>query len=138
MRASYKSVTIDCKLVVLNCEGPSLCGCDLLQKLEIQRAPHLHIVSQSAKLKLECQGAAPVMDQYADLFTEGVGLIKGPPARLHIKDGATPRFCKEEADQEDEAQIVLTLDQWDQPAVPLKELQALAVNDESRPCQSSA
>nr|XP_054923536.1 uncharacterized protein LOC129383201 isoform X2 [Dermacentor andersoni] len=36
----------------------------------------------------------------------------------------------DEADQEDEAQIVLTLDQWDQPAVPLKELKALAVPDE--------
>lgn len=94
MQASYKSVTVDCNLVVLNCEGPSLCGRDLLQKLEIQGAPLLHIVSQSAEVKLESQGAALVMGRYADLFTDGVGLIKGPPARLHIKDGATPRFCK--------------------------------------------
>ncbi|XP_072142882.1 uncharacterized protein [Dermacentor andersoni] len=47
---------------------------------------------------------------------------------------------EDEVDQEDEAQIVLTLDQWDQPAVPLKELKALAVAEEvlsqSLPCQT--
>ncbi|XP_075730853.1 uncharacterized protein LOC142774348 [Rhipicephalus microplus] len=112
-----------------DCEGPSLCGRDLLQMLETQGAPLLHIASLSSDGKLESRTAAPVLEQYADLFAEGLGAIKGPPARLHIKDGATPRFCKEEVDQEDEAQV-LTLDQWDQPALPWKELQALAVADE--------
>ncbi|XP_075723906.1 uncharacterized protein LOC142765983 [Rhipicephalus microplus] len=112
-----------------DCEGPSLCGRDLLQMLETQGAPLLHIASLSSDGKLESRTAAPVLEQYADLFAEGLGAIKGPPARLHIKDGATPRFGKEEVDQEDEAQV-LTLDQWDQPALPWKELQALAVADE--------
>nr|XP_054922684.1 uncharacterized protein LOC129382568 [Dermacentor andersoni] len=99
-------------------------------KLEIKGVPLLYITSQSAEVKQQSQGAAPVMEKFADLFTEGLGLFKGPPARLHIKDGAIPRFCKDKTDQEDEAQIVLTPDQWDQPAVPLKELKALAVADE--------
>ncbi|XP_049276050.1 uncharacterized protein K02A2.6-like [Rhipicephalus sanguineus] len=94
MQASYKSATVDCDLVVLDCEGPSLCGRDLLQMLETQGAPLLHIASLSSDGKLESRTAAPVMQQYADLFAEGLGTIKGPPARLHIKDGATPRFCK--------------------------------------------
>ncbi|XP_037279677.1 uncharacterized protein LOC119172626 [Rhipicephalus microplus] len=94
MQASYKSATVDCDLVVLDCEGPSLCGRDLLQMLETQGAPLLHIASLSSDGKLESRTAAPVLEQYADLFAEGLGAIKGPPARLHIKDGATPRFCK--------------------------------------------
>lgn len=32
--------------------------------------------------------------QNADLFTEGTGLIKGPPVRLHIKTGSSPKFFK--------------------------------------------
>nr|XP_054923030.1 ATP-binding cassette sub-family C member 3-like [Dermacentor andersoni] len=132
IKAWTDASTTDPKMVALSRHMwvGGLIGLCILDETRNKGAPLLQITSQSTEVKLESQGAAPVMEQYADLFTEGLGLIKGPPARLHIKDGATPRFCKEEAEQEDEAQIVLTLDQWDQPAMPLKELKALAVADE--------
>nr|XP_037284925.1 uncharacterized protein K02A2.6-like [Rhipicephalus microplus] len=69
------------------------------------------------------------MDRYSDLCTEGVGLMKGPPVRLHIKPGVTPKFFKELQDDEDAAEYVLVVDQWDEPAVPMKELQALTQSD---------
>lgn len=94
MKASYMSVEVDCTLTVLDCEGPSLCGRDLLQKLAAEGTPVLHVMTLPSGIsQREPAGAGAIMEEYADVFTEGLGLSKGPPARLCVKDAATPRFC---------------------------------------------
>lgn len=35
-----------------------------------------------------------IFTDYQDIFTTELGLMKGPPASLHLKDGAIPKFCK--------------------------------------------
>ncbi|XP_075732178.1 uncharacterized protein K02A2.6 isoform X2 [Rhipicephalus microplus] len=35
-----------------------------------------------------------IVDDYHDVFSKDLGLIKGPPATLQLKEGAVPKFCK--------------------------------------------
>lgn len=94
MRVCHKSAEVDCNLIVLDCEGPLLCGRDLLQKLQEQGAAVLHVAAPPLGASPESPPAPAVLDRYSDLCTEGVGLMKGPPVRLHIKPGVTPKFFK--------------------------------------------
>nr|XP_037288773.1 uncharacterized protein K02A2.6-like [Rhipicephalus microplus] len=94
MRVCHKSVEVDCNLIVLDCEGPLLCGGDLLQKLQEQGAAVLHVAAPPLGSSPESPPAAAVLDRYSDLCTEGVRLMKGPPVRLHIKPGVTSKFFK--------------------------------------------
>lgn len=35
-----------------------------------------------------------LLGEYGDVFSTDLGLIKGPPASLQLKETATPKFCK--------------------------------------------
>lgn len=45
MKAHYMSAEVHCNLTVLDCEGPSLYGRDLLQKLAAEGTPVLHVTT---------------------------------------------------------------------------------------------
>lgn len=90
LQVSYKAATVPCSLVVLGCHGPNLCGRDLLQKLNAEGHSLCHV----AALTLPKSTDTTIKEEFADLFTEGLGLVKGPPARLLLRDGTSPKFCK--------------------------------------------
>lgn len=95
---SYQAVTVDCNLMVLNCKGLSVCRRDFLQKLDGTGMTVLHVKAQPNTAS-SVSPAAPalalaLLNSYAGLFTKGTGLVKGPPARIHLKSGATSKFCK--------------------------------------------
>nr|XP_037291095.1 uncharacterized protein K02A2.6-like [Rhipicephalus microplus] len=101
----------------------------LVKKLQEQSAAVLHVAAPPLGASPESPPAPAVLDPYSDLCTEGVGLMKGPAVRLHIKPGVTPKFFKELQGDEDAAEYVLVVDHWNEPAVPMKELQALTQSD---------
>ncbi|XP_049270340.1 uncharacterized protein LOC125757993 [Rhipicephalus sanguineus] len=130
MPVSYEGTTVQCTLTVLDCDGPSLCGRDLLKKLTDERIQVLNVYPQPSRSSQAQEVILKLLQKNADLFTEGTGLMKGPPARLHIKTGSTPKFFKEpEAETENLTDMVLLIDQLDKPAVSHKELQALTEAD---------
>ncbi|XP_075728639.1 uncharacterized protein LOC119176573 isoform X2 [Rhipicephalus microplus] len=130
MPVSYEGTTVQCTLTILDCEGPSLCGRDLLKKLTDECIQVLNVYPQPSRSSQAQEVIPKLLQKNADLFTEGTGLMKGPPARLHIKTGSTPKFFKEpEAETENLTEMVLLIDQLDEPAVSHKELQALTEAD---------
>ena len=74
-----------------------------------KRAPPLLGRSWLLKLKLDWKSLIPepqysistdtdvggfLHQEYADVFAPGLGTAKGPPAKLHLKEGVHPKFCK--------------------------------------------
>lgn len=95
MKANYMSTEVDCNLTMLDCGGPSLCGRDLLEKLAAEGTPVLPVTTPPSVASQQREaGIGAIMAEYADIFTKGLGLVKGPAAKLYIKDTAVPKFCK--------------------------------------------
>ncbi|XP_075550253.1 uncharacterized protein LOC142583647 [Dermacentor variabilis] len=95
LQVCHKGVTVECALTVLDCAGPSLCGRDLIQRLNSAGAPVVSFVENSAATNDSSESSVnSIFNDYNDVFSEELGLIKGPPASLHMKEGAVPKFCK--------------------------------------------
>ncbi|XP_064462962.1 uncharacterized protein LOC135373828 [Ornithodoros turicata] len=94
MKVSYRGETVEAAVTVLDCEGPSLCGRYLIQKLNLQGIPVLSLSGLRESTSQQSQGLQALLREFGDLFTPGLGLIKGPPAHLYLKEGAVPKFCK--------------------------------------------
>ncbi|XP_037560595.1 uncharacterized protein K02A2.6-like [Dermacentor silvarum] len=94
---SYDNTTVECALVVLDCPGPSLCGRDLISLLSDAGSPVLSLSAKplTAQPSTTTQVTADVFAEFPDVFSSDLGLIKGPPAHLQLKEGATPKFCRE-------------------------------------------
>lgn len=93
----FKHVLVECSLTVLDCEGPSLCGRDLPMLLGNAGAPVLHVAPADEAKKtsnVDPDKVKAIFTDYKDIFTTELALMKGPPASLHLKDGAVPKFCK--------------------------------------------
>ncbi|XP_043944941.1 uncharacterized protein K02A2.6-like [Protopterus annectens] len=71
----------------LNGKGPNLLGRAWLKELEMG-CLQLH--------KVEQQGLAlqDVLENNEEVFKEELGTWRGPPAKIHVKENATPRFYK--------------------------------------------
>ncbi|XP_037565796.2 uncharacterized protein LOC119445607 [Dermacentor silvarum] len=91
---SYDNTTVECALVVLDCPGPSLCGRDLIFLLSDAGSPVLSLSAKplTAQPSTTTQVTADVFAEFPDVFSSDLGLIKGPPAHLQLKEGATPKF----------------------------------------------
>lgn len=98
LKVSFGGHTVGGVLAVLDCPGPNLCGRDLISAFNSLGVPVLHSTSGSEdKLLHVTSGNRDVrrcLDEYADLFQPGLGLLKGHPARFHLKEGAVPKFVK--------------------------------------------
>ncbi|XP_049516290.1 uncharacterized protein LOC125942169 [Dermacentor silvarum] len=97
LRVKYRDISVDCSLVVLDCPGPSLCGRDLLILLEQAGVPVLRVTceGEATESQVNCHNINAIRDTYQDVFSETLGLIKGPPASLLLKGDAVPKFCRE-------------------------------------------
>ncbi|KAL3225764.1 hypothetical protein MRX96_049123 [Rhipicephalus microplus] len=80
---TYGGTTLDATLVVLGCSGPDLCGRDVIKTLEQHGRQVLAVGMKAAPGKpsstkddLQVQ---QLLDEFQDLFSEELGLIKGPP-----------------------------------------------------------
>ena len=71
-------------MLVVEVRGPDLLGKDLLSSLRLDS-------------KRVCGVGNPfdkVVARYPEFFSEGLGMYKGEPAKIHVDVSVKPRFCK--------------------------------------------
>ncbi|XP_077542631.1 uncharacterized protein LOC144155199 isoform X2 [Haemaphysalis longicornis] len=91
----YKNVSVPCPLIVLDCAGPSLCGRDLIASLDKTGVPIGDLTAPNLTTSAEPSDNMlnRLLGEFEDVFSTDLGLIKGPPASLKLKETATPKFC---------------------------------------------
>ncbi|XP_037270818.1 uncharacterized protein LOC119163031 [Rhipicephalus microplus] len=93
----YKGVSVPCPLIVLDCAGPSLCGRDLIALLRKTGVPIGDLTERDPTASAEPSDPMlnRLLGEFEDVFSTVLGLIKGPPASLKLKETATPKFCRQ-------------------------------------------
>ncbi|XP_037576521.2 uncharacterized protein K02A2.6-like [Dermacentor silvarum] len=83
-------------LTVLGCKGPNLCGRDLIQTFDLLNVPVCNVSAKGEPITdpVEKVDVQDLLKEFPDVFKPGLGLIKGPPAHLRLKETAVARFCK--------------------------------------------
>lgn len=95
VQVSYNGVSFDCPLIILDCTGPSLCGRDLIAQISKSGMPIFNLRAQpDTHSGTTTSAVEDILAEFQDVFQPEVGVIDGPPARLLLKKGATPKFCK--------------------------------------------
>ncbi|XP_037566419.2 uncharacterized protein LOC119446133 [Dermacentor silvarum] len=108
---SYNGVSFDCPLIILDCTGPSLCGRDLIAQISKSRMPIFNLRAQpDTHSGTTTSAVEDILAEFQDVFQPEVGVIDGPPVRLLLKKGATPKFYH---------QPLLGLLKSDRPTPPL-------------------
>ncbi|XP_077553849.1 uncharacterized protein LOC144168761 [Haemaphysalis longicornis] len=76
--------------------GPSLCGRDLMALLDKTGVP---IGDLTAPDPTSAEPSEHMLNrllgEFEDVFSTELGIIKGPPASLKLKETATPKFCRQ-------------------------------------------
>ncbi|KAK8775598.1 hypothetical protein V5799_031058 [Amblyomma americanum] len=95
MKIECGSTQLDSSLVVVDRNGPLLCGQNTIQAfrragmplLEECASQNVHVIHGNATT------AKPLME-FPEVFEPSLGCCKGPPVKLHKKDAPLPRFLK--------------------------------------------
>ena len=83
---AYKGQTaINMPLLIVQGSGPSLFGRNWLKEIILDWNKIHHVYSDSLQV---------VLDKYPSVFQEGLGMLKGFQAKIHINPHAKPRFFK--------------------------------------------
>ena len=87
VKVSYGKQMVDnFTLFVVEGDGPSLMGRDVLQKIKLDWSSICTITSPNK--------AQRILDKFSDVFEEGLGEMNTFTASLQLKPGVTPRFVK--------------------------------------------
>lgn len=82
---TYEQKSFSTELVVIRGEGHSLLGRNWMQHLELD----WHNIHQMASSELQ-----RLLDNYSDVFQDGLGLIRGYEAKICVDPSAQPRYFK--------------------------------------------
>ena len=83
---AYKGQTaINMPLLIVQGLGPSLFGRNWLKEIILDWNEIYHVYSDSLQV---------VLDKYPSVFQEGLGMLKGFQAKMHVDLHAKPRFFK--------------------------------------------
>ena len=83
----YKSKSVKLNLVIVKGDGPSPMGRDWLQHIRLDWA-------QLNNLDVEHSQLEEMLTKHSSLFQPGIGKISGTTAKLYLKPGAKPKFCR--------------------------------------------
>ena len=85
VKVSYNSQQVTLPLLVVKGAGPSLFGRDWLRKICV----NWRLVNSVSKPQFSLE---KVLSQYTELFSEGLGKLRGREVKLHLHPGAVPKF----------------------------------------------
>ncbi|KAK8758271.1 hypothetical protein V5799_004097 [Amblyomma americanum] len=97
MTATCDGKGIPGTVVVVDSVGPSLCGRDTIKAFnEAGVAMLSRVVAsvQPVEIKADSTELQELLNEYADVFAPGLGVCKGPPVTLQLKENACPKFFK--------------------------------------------
>lgn len=124
----YHGQTARAKLVIVDGDGPTLLGRDWLRYFCLDWAK-LHKIDVEHSSELE-----DLLSKHSTLFEPGLGKIAETTAKLYLKDGAQPKFCRarqvpysirEKVGKEIDRQVVegilepVKFSNWATPVVPI-------------------
>ena len=78
----YQNHTQVVPLTVVEGNGPSLLGRDLIREFSVMKISQRNLTLQD------------VLSKHEEVFKKGLGTLKGAKAKSHVPEGATPRFFK--------------------------------------------
>lgn len=98
MKATCEGHDIQGTLVIVDTPGPALCGRDTIKAFNncgvAMMIPNFVATLNTRKEDGTSQQLQTLLKEFEDVFSPGLGLYKGPPVKLILKENATPRFCK--------------------------------------------
>ena len=104
---AYKNKSVRLNLVIVSVDGPSLMGRDWLQHDRLDWAQLHKVDTEQSKLE-------EMLSKHSNLFQPSLGKINGTTAKIYLKQGAKPNFCRarnppiaihEKVEQEIERQV---------------------------------
>ncbi|XP_041453560.1 uncharacterized protein K02A2.6-like [Lytechinus variegatus] len=87
-----QAMTLTLVVVKTSQHAPPLFGRSWLRKLKLDWKSLISDPQYS--ISVDTDVGTVLQQEFADVFKEGLGKAKGPPASLHLKEGARPKFCK--------------------------------------------
>ena len=88
---NYEKQEVDLQTLVVDGSGPNLLGGDWLRVLRLNW-------KELFKIQLDENNHASsfgrLIDQYSEVFQEGLGTFTGPRAKIHVETEAKPKFSK--------------------------------------------
>ncbi|XP_049267396.1 uncharacterized protein K02A2.6-like, partial [Rhipicephalus sanguineus] len=135
MKVQSGSTVVESTVIVVGCQGPLLCGRNTIEAFrragvslwDDGNSSSVNVVRENAEVN-------PLLEEFSDLFEDKLGCCRGPPVKLHLKEGARPRFCKArtvpyamrakvsaEIDRlvQDEVLSPVSVSEWATPVVPV-------------------
>nr|XP_037275801.1 uncharacterized protein K02A2.6-like [Rhipicephalus microplus] len=95
MSVEYDKTRVNSSLVVVDCDGPLLCGRNINQAC---REAGVSLLGERALPSVYARQAEVdlkgLLEELTDLFQDRLGCYKDPPVKLYKKEGAVPRFSK--------------------------------------------
>ena len=123
----YQSTSVKLNLVIVKGDGPTLMGRDWLQHIRLDWAQLNNLDAEHSQLK-------EMLAKHSNLFQPGLGKISGTTAKLYLRQGAKPKFCRartvpialrEKIEQEIARQVEegilesVNFSEWATPIVPV-------------------
>ena len=88
VKVQYGEQTENLKLIVVSGRGPSLLGCDWMQKLPLHWQSIFHQVSTPLT------ELSSLFTKYANIFKDELGIVSSHKATLQVNSEAMPKFHK--------------------------------------------
>ena len=85
----YKDQQYDLKAIIVQGRGPNLLGRDWLQVIRLDWRQILHTSSPEPHSSLE-----NIRAKYVDIFTKGLGTLRGVKAKIYVDPEAQPKYVK--------------------------------------------
>ena len=86
-KVEYKGQVARLQVMVVKGSGPSLLGRNWLEHLKVDWAAVMVVRSKEELVK-------SLVEEFKEVFKEGLVTVKGMKAKLVTKDGIGPKFCK--------------------------------------------
>ena len=83
----------DLTLYVVKARGPALFGRDCLHQVQLDWK-HICALAKEQPTQDTQRKLEELLDKYSEVFQDDIGTLKSTKAKLTLKGGSQPKFCK--------------------------------------------